>query len=344
MKSSNLMKKFKILILTDHSKHSAENSLYALASCLASHNQCKELWVASRGNQANNDCFVDMNTSKLHVFKVTKDFCFQATGEQFLNTTHLMDIKKFDVLFLRLPRPISDNFLNYLNIIANKAIFINHPTGIIETSSKAFLQNFASVCPPMKLCVNTLDVMSFANKFPIVLKPLREYGGKGIVKVVNREVYDGSKKEKLKDYLFENKSSIDKEGVLAMKYLKNVREGDKRILVVNGKILGCSLRLPPEDSWLCNVAMGGTSVAAQISSEEEDIIRHINPILQQKGIVYYGADTLVNDHGKRVLSEINTLSIGGFPQAEKQLGLPIVEMAINEMINYINNKYSDAKA
>ena len=121
-----------------------------------------------------------------------------------------------------------------------------------------------------------------------------------------------------------------------MKYLKNVTQGDKRILVVGGKIMAASLRLPAPNSWLCNVAQGGISVPSELEKEEIDIIKTISPRLEQEGIFIFGADTLVNDDGKRILSEINTLSIGGFPQAEKQTGKPIVQDTINKIIKYID--------
>ena len=101
-----------------------------------------------------------------------------------------------------------------------------------------------------------------------------------------------------------------------MRYLKNVSQGDRRILIVGGEILGASLRLPRQGSWLCNVSQGGKLVANTPIDEEHKIIEMISPNLLDKGILLFGADTLVNDEGERVLSEINTISIGGFPQAE----------------------------
>ena len=123
-----------------------------------------------------------------------------------------------------------------------------------------------------------------------------------------------------------------------MKYLKNVKQGDKRIVVVNGQILGASLRLPADNSWLCNVAMGGSSNITQVEKEEEEIIRIINPTLSDKGIVMYGVDTLVGDDGKRVLSEINTTSIGGLPQIAAMNNLPLLERAIDLIWEFYNDK------
>jgi len=338
------MKRYKIIILTDHSSHNKENSLYPLATTLSKHQQCQSLMVASRGNIRNLAFFRYMESNLLYAINVTSTFSFQEHTQQFDKNATLVSINDFDVIFLRLPRPLSDNFLQHLISIAPNKIFINHPKGIIETSNKSFLtiNPIHNVCPPIKYCTSAIDIMLFASQFPIVLKPLKNYGGKGIVKIVGRKVYYEDRVENLKEYLSEHKNTIEQEGMLAMKFLNNVSKGDKRILVVNGKILAASLRLPPPNSWLCNVAQGGISISAEITLKEKKMIEIITPILSAKGIVFFGIDTLENDNGERMLSEINTLSIGGFPQAEKQTGKPIVQIAINEMITYINKQYSHA--
>ena len=131
---------------------------------------------------------------------------------------------------------------------------------------------------------------------------------------------------------------------MAVKFLKNVDKGDKRIVVVNGKIIGSSLRLPAKDSWLCNVAMGGSSVAAVANDEEIKIVERINPKLSELGIVMYGVDTLMGDNGKRVLSEINTTSIGGVVQMEKQQGASLVKRTTNRICDFINKKIKEKNA
>ena len=114
-----------------------------------------------------------------------------------------------------------------------------------------------------------------------------------------------------------------------------MEQGDKRIIVVNGNILGASLRLPPADSWICNVSLGGTSSITDVSQEEYHIVETIDPILSKMGIVMYGVDTLVGDDNKRVLSEINTTSIGGLPQIARLKNEPLVEKAINLILAYV---------
>ena len=119
-----------------------------------------------------------------------------------------------------------------------------------------------------------------------------------------------------------------------MKYLKNVSKGDKRILVVGGQIMASSLRIPAVGSWLCNVSQGGKSVKSEVTMEEEDIVNTISPSLIAEGILIFGVDTLEDDDGKRILSEVNTLSVGGFPQAQKQSQRPIIKMTIDKIFKY----------
>ncbi len=334
------MKKYRFIVLTDHAKHSKENSVYALVSTLAKHPQCTQVVVASRGNSANDPFFHHCQSTPIwgHELIPKEGLSFEMAKQSLAQQETSVSLADFDVLLMRLPRPISDKFLEFIVAETHDKVVINHPKGIITTSSKAYLLKFPELCPPIHLSYDITEIIDWANRFPIVLKPLREYGGKGIVKIESGKVWEGNMAFELSTYLEKLRTTIETEGYLIMKYLKNVKQGDKRIIVVNGQILAASLRLPAPNSWLCNVAQGGHSVLAEISPEERHIITTISPILLQEGILIFGADTLVNDDGKRVLSEINTLSIGGFPQAEKQTGRPILQQTIDQIIAYVSTK------
>jgi len=238
-----------------------------------------------------------------------------------------------------MPPPLNVEFLEFIDASFHDSLIINDPKSIYETGSKKFLMKFQSVCAPMKTCESLDDIVEFSSLFPIVLKPFNEYGGRGILKINGNTVSSGNE-----DFSFEDFANTYRQNpthYLAVKYLKNVKQGDKRIVVVNGEILGASLRLPAEDSWLCNVSMGGTSNRTEVEPEEEEIIKLINPILTKMGIVMYGVDTLVGDDGKRVLSEINTTSIGGLPQIAAMKKEPLVERAIDLIWDYYNYKVKD---
>nr|AWJ66326.1 glutathione synthetase [uncultured bacterium] len=330
------MRQFKMLILTDHSNHSSENSLYLLAKAMRQHPRCQQVDVASRGIAQNDFFFKDQIVKPLFVTKVGEDFGYDAAGSFLKNGLRQAKIQDYDVIWLRMPPPLSSEFLHFLIQSYPDQLIINAPMGIYETGSKEFLANFPELCPPMKICRSIEDIVEFKKNFPIVLKPFREYGGKGIIRVEGDKVLEGSEETSFEDFKEQLKDSPLE--YLGVKFLKNVSQGDKRIVVVAGEIMGASLRLPAKDSWMCNVAMGGTSTPAEVDKDEIAIVKRINPVLAEMGIIMYGVDTLMGDEGKRILSEINTTSIGGLPQIAAQTGKPLLERTADLMWDYIVTK------
>lgn len=329
---------YSFLVLTDHSGHSQENSIYALLNTLAQHPQCASVTIASRGN-AENARFFNGQHSHVYGRKLVGTFEFDPSGKRYLYDQTRVEVADFDVIFLRLPRPIPDRFFERLQEWAQGKVMINHPKGILATSTKAFLLNLPDCCPPMQLVRSAEEVLAVAKSGPIVLKPLRDYGGKGIVRVSGDQIHDGNAWMDAQVYLRQIEQQLRREGMLAMAFLKNVDQGDKRILVVGGEIMAASLRMPAPDSWLCNVAQGGTSISSEPTDRERALIETIKPLLDEEGVFIYGVDTLVGDDGQRLISEINTLSIGGFPQAEAQTGRPVLALTIQKMIDYVVRKY-----
>ena len=326
------MTKQKVLILTDHRNHSSENSLYALSVAMHKSSHCKGVDIASRYNERNKSFFEGDSDSPLWVRTIDADFRYSEVEHPLDTAEKLADISEYDLVWLRLPPPLDKATLKFFYEVFRNQLIINDPRGIYNTGSKAFLTEFPTVCPPMQVCRSIEGIRAMKDRFPIVLKPFREYGGKGIIRIDGEQVWDG-KRQLSYNELESELTDADIE-YLAVKFLKNVGQGDKRIVVVNGEILGASLRLPPKDSWICNVALGGSSHETDITAAEIKIVDTINPTLQKMGIVMYGVDTLVGDDGERVLSEINTTSIGGLPQIAALNNEPLVERAIELIWDY----------
>ncbi|MFK8101480.1 MAG: glutathione synthetase [Saprospiraceae bacterium] len=334
------MLRYKMLVLTDHTRHSKENSLYGLLQNIRQDDRCAHVDVATRKKTENHAFFLTHSTEELLVSEVDEHFAFEANGHNFEKNNKRVRLSTYDVVWLRMPPPLSMAFLAFLEKQFPEVLFINDPQGIQETGSKAFLLNFPALCPPMKICRSIGDIVVFKNEFPIVLKPFREYGGRGIIKIDGDQVWEGDIPISFADFI--GKIESKEIEYLAVKFLKNVSQGDKRIVVVHGQVMGASLRLPPKGSWICNVAMGGSSNDTKVNEEEQIIINQLNPILKNLGIVMYGIDTLVAENGQRVLSEINTTSIGGLVQIEKLNGTPVLKVAASLIWDYIywkkNNK------
>ncbi len=335
------MKRYKLLILTDHSGHNEQNSLYALARTMQAHPRALGVDVATRGEGLNRLFFEGVWTNEIYATPVHDDFYFSENGDCFKQGLRKVALREYDAIWLRLPPPIESSFLFFLKRVFDGKMIFNNPVGIYKTGTKAFLMGFPKLCPPMVLCENIQDINYLREKYPIVLKPLRGYGGKGIIRIDGDRVWIGATELCYSDFI----ESIRGEKIefLCVKYLEHVGEGDKRIVVVDGKIIGASLRKPAEGSWLCNAAMGGSSHSTKVDKAEIKIIKKINPTLSKMGIVMYGVDTLMGDKGKRVLSEINTTSIGGVMQIDEQRGGKILPKIAHRLWKNIHKQIKNRK-
>jgi glutathione synthase len=322
-----------LLIVTDHSTHYATNSLYELAVALMSGRGKKNIWVCSRALPENLEFFEGKEDAPIYATLVNKKFSFHPLG--FYLHQAVVELRREDInaVIVRMPQPLNKRFLQSLEIFIPARKIVNSPKGTIETSSKEFLLQVKHLCPSPVLCRSVNDAVDLSRENEIVLKPLYSYGGVGIVRLSLQYYWEGDKR-----YPASAVSHFLKEDdfpMLAMNYLPNVTFGDKRTIVVNQQIVGSALRLPAPDSWICNVAHGGRAIMAQPDEQELKIERELTPILFEKGVVMYGFDTLVADKGLRVLSEINTLSIGGLGPMRELSGKPILKQTAQLLWDYL---------
>lgn len=336
----NSNRPLRLLALTDHATHIPGESIYPLLREVARHPRCEELLIASRAHPDNAGFFQACRPQPLTVSRVGADFEFRNRERIFQEETLSCSLDQMDALLLRVDRPVSDRFLDFIGSQMPGKKIINDPAGIIETGSKAFLLNFPKLCPPMRLCRNWQDAWNFSEHFPIVLKPLTGYGGKGLIRL-DRNTAKGWLQDEAMD-LDQLKIIVEQrtqnQPHLAMKFLPNYHQGDKRVLVVNGEVLGAMLRVPKKGSWLCNLSQGGAAGFAEADQDELRIAEAITPALVERGVVIFGFDTLVDDDGKRCLSEINVLNVGGFYEAELYSDRPVVKLAAEAIWAYLLDK------
>ena len=337
------MKQYNILVLTDHQTHSRENSVYALCAALQAHPAVQCIHLASRGNEANRAFFYDHTATELEAWPVREDVSHEQGRTALLQHTIRVALRAYDIVWLRLPRPIPAGFFPFLCGAVGEDRIINRPSGIVETGNKAFLTHFPELTPPLRYCTTVDDLWAFHEQFPIVLKPVESYGGRGVVKLQGGLIYEGETGIPFSDYRPQLEAQLARGGYLAMKYLKNVRRGDKRIVVVNGRVLGAVLRLPPKGSWICNAARGGSARPSRLTAEERRIVERLNEALLPRGIAMYGIDTLVGDDGRRVLSEVNTLSIGGIKPLAELTGRPLVERTAQLLVEYMQGNVRERR-
>lgn len=326
-----------LLILTDHSTHHYTNSFYALANALIRHPETEYVGVASRGNAINTAFFDGGRDSHLYGISISKPVAFETFGAQ-LETHEKLNLSQFSTILLRIPRPVNPHFFTMLIERFHGRLVVNDPLGIIKTGNKGFLTALDNFVPPVKICNSWLDVIDFARRFPIVLKPLEDYGGKGLMRIDGNRGWIGSGETTLDEV--EHAFIAFGQPMLGMKFLANVHLGDKRIVLVDGEILSASIRYPAEGNWLCNVAQGGSAEYVTPDARDMEIISYLSPILDANGIFSCGIDTLVNDDGLRVISELNTLSVGGIAPAQEATGQDLSSRFADIFVRYCKRKAS----
>lgn len=326
--------KYRILILTDHSIHSPVESIYSIARGLFQHEQCAHVHAVTRASEGSLEFFQNPRDIPLQAVAVSDSFQYSPSGRTWNQNTFQVSPQDYDVYFLRLPRSNSMHFFEKIGDLISPQKIINQPIGIIETGSKEYLLEVSQLCPPIRLCRSLEDIKQFAARFPIVVKPLNNSGGKGIIRIEGSHVWNGMEECSFPEILPLLEEGLQG-GYLAMKYLKNVTQGDKRVIVVNGEIVAAALRIPAADSWLCNVSQGASSNSAEVAPEEIEMAEVLSPRLLKKGVVLYGFDTLTDDTGKRVLSEINTSCVNGIFPADLHSGKPVVKRTVQLFWEYI---------
>ena len=345
-----------IATLTCSRTHGSYESIYPLLKAINDHGENYVLWVVDRSDSRNSEFFgtklnpIDagkpsyqngsFNKTTVYGKIVDSEFSYSKEARWFKDSSPL-DLNTVDAIFLRMDRPFDDDQLLKLKGNFSNCVIINDPVGIINTGSKEYLLNFPTLCPSMKVCGSIKQAINFLEKQDAVFKPFHGFGGQGIIRFSDYGFFDGEKSVTRDEAIkILSKRISNGEKYLAMEYMYNVREGDKRVVVVGNKILGATLRMPAENSDLCNLKAGGTAHPAKPDSDEMLIAETLMPYLSKEGILIYGFDTLVNNEGKRILSEINTLNVGGFLQAEEFSGDPVIQWAAIEFCKFMDMQTS----
>ena len=258
-----------LLIITDSNTTSLSSSFFSLLLNLQK-KQCN-IYILDKAEVTNSNFFQMNDSANFFCHKIEKDYSYQ----HYINYTYKTkqkSVNDFTALWIRLDPPIPNEFLYFIENYFANILMINSSKGIIKSSSKKFLLNYPELCPDMKLCRSIKDIKNFSAKFPIVIKPLNSFGGIGLCRLDNDIGYIEETKSSAKEVLKKLDTAMKNgEHFLAVKFLKNVIKGDKRVLVVNSEIVGVLNRVPAKDKWLANLTQGATSEKDVISKRDREI-------------------------------------------------------------------------
>lgn len=213
-------------------------------------------------------------------------------------------VSDLDVLFLRKDPPVDVEFLHATQMVelcAGKSpVFINSPGGLREANEKLFALHFPDLMPVTCVAREQAVLTEFIARHPegTILKPIDGFGGKGIV-----FARPGDRNTRS---LLELLTQNGREAIIAQAYVPQSRQGDKRIILVNGDPKGAVLRVPSEDDHRGNMAVGGVPQKTTLTDREREICARLKPMLIERGLYLVGIDVL-GDY----LTEVNVTSPTG---------------------------------
>lgn len=208
---------------------------------------------------------------------------------------------EFDAVLMRKDPPFDSQFLYATHILeaAEKAgvLIVNKPQSLRDCNEKLFANQFPQCCPPVVVSSDPKRLRQFhAEHKDVIFKPLDGMGGAGI--------YRCRSDDPNLSVILETLTLHGSAYIMAQRYLPQISDGDKRILVVDGEAIPYSLaRVPAQGETRGNLAAGGQGRAQPLSDRDRWIVEQVAPTLKEKGLLFVGLD-VIGDY----LTEINVTS------------------------------------
>lgn len=213
-----------------------------------------------------------------------------------------------DILWLRQDPPFNMDYLSstyLLDFVGDETLIVNNPFWVRNFPEKLLVLNYPQLMPATIITSRIEVIQEFREKYgDIILKPLYGNGGAGVFKI--------NYNDKNFVALFELFQMNSTEPLIAQEFLPEVINGDKRIILLDGEILGAINRIPQKGEIRSNMHVGGKAVATELSIDEIKICEQIGSTLKEHGQIFVGIDVI---GGK--LTEINVTSPTGLQELEK---------------------------
>ena len=240
-------------------------------------------------------------------------------GDHFtLGEAKRVDASSFDVILLRQDPPFDLAYITTTHLLERvhpKTFVVNDPASVRNAPEKMFVTEYVDLMPPTLLSHDLEEIKAFRAKHgDIVMKPLYGKGGESVFLLRRDDLNFGS--------LYDLFSSMFREQWVIQKFLPEVKQGDKRIILVDGEFAGAVNRVPAEGDLRSNMVRGGSPKATDLSKREQEICKPLGPALRERGLLFVGIDVIDG-----WLTEINVTSPTGV-RAIKSLGGPDVAAMI----------------
>ena len=225
-----------------------------------------------------------------------------------LGDAESIDLATMDVVLMRQDPPFDMAYISATHLLEHihpATLVVNDPVQVRNAPEKLFVTHFDELMPPTLITTDAREIHAFRQKYEdIVIKPLFGNGGSGVFHV--------SPGDENLNALLEMFTEFYREPIMVQKYLPAVREGDKRIILVDGEVVGGVSRVPKEGEARANMHVGARPEKTSITAREREICDAIGPSLRENGLIFVGIDVIGG-----FLTEINVTSPTGIQEIDQ---------------------------
>lgn len=216
-----------------------------------------------------------------------------------------LDLATMDVILMRQDPPFDMAYITATHLLEHihpKTLVVNDPASVRNAPEKLFVTKYPELMPPTLITADAAAMRQFREKHgDIIVKPLFGNGGAGVFRIKPDDENFNA--------LLETFSLLYREPLVVQKYLPAVRQGDKRIILVDGVAMGAINRVPAAGEARSNMHVGGRAEKSQLTDREREICTAIGPELARLGLIFVGIDVIGDS-----LTEINVTSPTGLQE------------------------------
>jgi glutathione synthase len=229
---------------------------------------------------------------------------------RFLDQGAPYPLEAFDAIFMRKDPPADAPYLYATMLLSladrHRTFILNEPAGLREANEKLYALNFPGAIPPTIVTYEIPRLKRFMEEQggEMIVKPLDGHGGEG--------VFLARSGDRNLNAILEAVTLFETRPIMGQRYIPEIRNGDKRLIVLNGEPLGCTLRVPRDDEHRGNIHVGGNCVKADITPRDREICRMLRPRLERDGLYFVGLD-IIGDF----LTEVNVTSPTGIQEIDR---------------------------
>ncbi len=240
----------------------------------------------------------------------------------------IVPLSDLHVLFLRKDPPVDIAYLHATHLAdltgdGAHTLVINDPAGLRDANEKLYALQFPDLVPRTLVSGDLAAIGAFLDEMggQMVVKPIDGFGGRGIFHVRREDRNARSLLDLVTDH--------GRQAIVAQEYLPQSREGDKRIIVLDGEPLGAMLRVPNEDDVRANLAAGGRYEKSALTPRDREICHRLAPDLRRRGLTFVGLDVIGG-----YLTEVNVTSPTGIEEINALDGIAIER----DVIDFVEKK------